>query len=173
MKQITNKISLRPVLPEEEKFWRKVFFDSRKEYFSLLNLPENELNLLLEMQFQAQNTDYRQNFPQAENDVILSDGFPVGRVIISNEHNDLHLIDIAVLSEYRNLGIGTEILHWLFDESRRTNLTIRFYVEKENRAFRLYERLGFRVVADVKYTFSNGVERRKPLNHPRNLMIKS
>ncbi len=153
MKKITDEIILRPRRADEENFWREVFCDAVRTHFEALNLPENELNNLLEFQFQAQNLDYEKNYPQASNDVILYKNEPAGRLIISTEDNDLHLIDIAVLSEFRGRGIGTKILQWLFEQSRRTKLPIRFYVEKINPAFRLYERLGFKTVADVTSHF--------------------
>lgn len=153
MKKITDEITLRPRHANEENFWREVFYDAVREHFASLNLPENELKNLLEFQFQAQTIDYGKNYPQASNDVIMYKNVPAGRVIISTEHGDLHLIDIAVLSEFRNRGIGTKILQWLFEKSRQTKLPIRFYVEKINPAFRLYERLGFKIVADVTSHF--------------------
>jgi Acetyltransferases len=154
MKKINEKIFLRPVeLPQEEDFWRKVFFDSVEWHFAPLALPENQMKTLLETQYQAQMLDYGENYPQAENSVIMFEGERAGRVIASTEHNDIHLIDLAVLSRFRNRGIGTAVLKYFFEESRRLNLPIRFYVEKGNRAFRLYERLGFRIVADVTSHF--------------------
>jgi ribosomal protein S18 acetylase RimI-like enzyme len=153
MKKITDKIFLRPCRDDEENFWREVFYDAVREHFASLNLAENELKNLLEFQFQAQTLDYGNNYPQASNDVILYENVPAGRVILSTEHGDLHLLDIAVLSKFRNQGIGTEILQWLFEQSRQTKLPIRFYVEKINPAFWLYEKLGFKIVADVTSHF--------------------
>lgn len=149
MIKINEDIFLRAFVAEDENFWREVFFDSIREHFALLNLPKNELDALLESQFQAQTTDYRANYPKASNDVILYKNAAAGRVILSREADDLHLVDIAVLSEFRNLGIGTAILDWLFAESRRSKLPIRFYVEKNNRAVNLYQRLGFKPLADL------------------------
>lgn len=149
MIKINEDIFLRAFVAEDESFWREVFFDSIREHFALLNLPKNELDALLESQFQAQTTDYRANYPKASNDVILYKNAAAGRVILSRESGDLHLVDIVVLSEFRNLGIGTAILGWLFAESRRSKLPIRFYVEKNNRAVNLYQKLGFKPLADL------------------------
>ncbi len=173
MKKINEKIVLRPVKKDEEDFWKEVFCDSVRGHFSTAGLSADQLNELLEMQYQAQKADYERNYPQAENDVILYDGNLAGRVILSTEHNDLHLIDIAVLSDFRNRGIGTAILENLFEKSRRTKLPIRFYVEKNNPAFRLYERLGFETIADVQTHFQMQWREQSEQIQPKNLTIKS
>lgn len=153
MKKVNENIYLRTVTPEEENAWRDIFYDSVRSHFAVLNLPEKDLNVLLEHQYKAQTTDYKKNYLQASNDLILYKGEVAGRLIISLEDNDLHLIDIVVLSKYRNQKIGTEVLKYLFAESRRLKLPIRFYVEKSNPAFNLYKRLGFKVIKDLEVHF--------------------
>ena len=148
--KINDQIALRPLAESEQDFWRAVFFDVSRDYFAILNLPENDLHQLLEAQYRAQTKHYAEYYPQAANSVILFENERAGRVILSTEEDDLHLIDIAVVKNFRNRGIGTQVLRWLFEESRRTKLPIRFYVEKNNRAFRLYERMGFLKIADLE-----------------------
>lgn len=153
MKKITDEIYLRPLQPDEENYWREVFYDSVMHLYSKLGMPEQQLNNFLETQFQAQNKDYRENYPKASNDVILFNDVPAGRVIYTTEHNDLNIMDMTVSSRFRNHGIGTKILQWFFGQSRESGLPIRFYVEKFNPAQKLYERLGFKVKADVHSHF--------------------
>lgn len=153
MKKITDEISLRPLQPDEENYWREVFFDSVGGRFSALGMSGEQLNSLLEFQFQAQNTDYRTNYKKASNDVILFNDERAGRLIYSTEHSDLHIVDLAILSAFRNRGISTKILQWFFKQSRQSGLPVRLYVEKLNPAFKLYERLGFKIAADVNSHF--------------------
>lgn len=145
MKENTSKITMRAAAPEEESFWKEVFFDAARERFSIHNLAPLQLDALLEMQYAAQRADYERKYPRAENNVILYGGEPVGRAILSTESGELHLADIAVLSRYRNLGIGTEILNQLFRRSRRAKMPVTLFVERHNRAVRLYEKLGFKI----------------------------
>ena len=146
---VTNEIILRPLRADEDELWREVFYDSVRVHYEPLNLAEEQLRGLLEMQYHAQNLDYRTNYPNASNYVIEYKGVNAGRVILSTEHGDLHIIDMAVLTEFRGCGIATNIFGWFFDMSRKKDLAIRFYVEKSNPAFSLYERVGFKVVEDV------------------------
>lgn len=149
MKKITDEIYLRTLQPDEENYWREVFFDSVRSHFTVLKLPDEQLNLLLEQQFQAQNSAYRANHPQASNEIILFRDVPAGRVIYTTEHQRLSIVDMSVSSKFRGRGIGTKILEWFIEQSRSSGLPIRFYVEKSNPAQKLYERLGFEVKADI------------------------
>jgi len=55
----------------------------------------------------------------------------------------IHIINIVLLPEYRNLGIGTSLLKGLIEEAGRAGKPVRIHVEVFNPALRFYERLGF------------------------------
>jgi ribosomal protein S18 acetylase RimI-like enzyme len=54
----------------------------------------------------------------------------------------------AVLTEHRGRGIGTAALRMLLGEAARAGKPVRLHVERTNPARHLYERLGFRWIAD-------------------------
>jgi ribosomal protein S18 acetylase RimI-like enzyme len=57
-------------------------------------------------------------------------------------------VDIALLPEYRGMGIGTRLLRDLISESEESGKPLSIHVERFNPALRLYERLDFRTVED-------------------------
>jgi GNAT superfamily N-acetyltransferase len=60
------------------------------------------------------------------------------------------LLDIALLEEFQNRGVGTILLRRLIDEAIRTNKPLRHMVFVLNAdAKRFYERLGFVVFEEV------------------------
>ena len=61
------------------------------------------------MQFSAQQTGYASRFPESEHTIILNDGTPVGRVWIARTSNDIRIVDISLLPQYRRHGIGTAV----------------------------------------------------------------
>jgi len=64
----------------------------------------------------------------------------------------MRLVDIAILPEQRNRGVGTTFLRDLIAESESTGRPLKLQVAKGNPAARLYERLGFsRVSEDQVY----------------------
>ena len=73
---------------------------------------------------------------------------PIGRLYIERRTDEMLGIDIALLPEYRQSGIGTAILRDLLAEAARDGKPFRIHVQKFNRAQRLYERLGFTTLDD-------------------------
>ena len=71
-----------------------------------------------------------------------------GRLYVERRPNELHILDIAILPAWRNQGIGTQLLRDLISEARATGVPVGIYVEHNNPAMRLYERLGFRSIAE-------------------------
>jgi ribosomal protein S18 acetylase RimI-like enzyme len=100
------------------------------------------------MQFAAQYQQYRTMYPEARFDVILLDDRPIGRLYVARREDEILLIDIALLPEYRNAGIGTRLLRDLLAEAAQAGKPVRGHVQKGNPAQRLYERLGFVRMAD-------------------------
>ena len=61
---------------------------------------------------------------------------------------EIRLIDIALLPEYRNQGIGSCFLKEILSEASSTGLPVHIHVEVFNEsALRLYRRLGFQEIA--------------------------
>jgi ribosomal protein S18 acetylase RimI-like enzyme len=58
-------------------------------------------------------------------------------------------LSMAVLPEYRAKGIGTDLLGHLIEEVRLRHRALSLSVSSDNPAIRLYQRLGFQVVAQI------------------------
>jgi ribosomal protein S18 acetylase RimI-like enzyme len=81
-------------------------------------------------------------------DVILVGGQPAGRLYLHRRDDEIRIMDIALLPEYCDRGIGTTLLHGLLSEAAAAGKPLRIHVERFNPALRLYERLGFRQIDD-------------------------
>jgi GNAT superfamily N-acetyltransferase len=100
------------------------------------------------MQFAAQDTYYHASFPQASYDLIMSGERVLGRLYLDRGKSVWRVIDIALLPEHRGKGIGTQLLTGLLAEAQATAKPVQIHVERFNHARRLYDRLGFRQIAD-------------------------
>lgn len=79
--------------------------------------------------------------------MILVDGKVVGCLIVKPDDGFTLLDEIFIEEEYRNLGIGTDIINNILNESSIVCLWVYKLNEK---AIRLYKRLGFEVLEDTK-----------------------
>jgi len=116
---------------------------SKAGEFAPLGWSRQQLQPLLAMQFRARKQSYAQAFPEAMNMILCLDGTPVGRHLVDRRPDCFRSVDLAVLPEYRNRGIGTWALRQMQQLASLESLAFRLRVVKTNQALRLYERIGF------------------------------
>jgi ribosomal protein S18 acetylase RimI-like enzyme len=136
--------ALRTVTRDDEQFLIGVYGSTRLEELALTGWDESQRQAFVKAQFSAQLLHYQTNFPEGEHYVILSGDHPVGRLYVARSEREIRILDITVLPEHRNAGIGSSILKDLLRESERTGTPVHIYVESFNRSLQLFERLGFR-----------------------------
>jgi ribosomal protein S18 acetylase RimI-like enzyme len=134
---------LRPAGAEDRDFLLQVYASTREEELRLVDWSAEQKAAFVHMQFEAQDTDYRRNYEDASFDVIEVDGEPAGRLYVDRRADDIRIIDITLLPEYRGRGIGTGLIRGLLDEAATDRKRLSIHVEVNNPARRLYERLGF------------------------------
>jgi GNAT superfamily N-acetyltransferase len=142
-------ITLHPANDGDELFLYQVYASTRAEEMDLVNWNAEQKQAFLQMQFTAQREHYRLHYPAAEYSVIWRDRDCAGRLIVDRSADKILLMDIALLPEYRNAGIGTGLVRGLQDEASQTGRPLRLHVEFFNRALKLYERMGFRQVDEL------------------------
>ena len=69
--------------------------------------------------------------------------FEPGRFLVHRGTDAIRVVDIGLLPEYRNQGIGGALLSAVLVEAAADGKPVRIHIESFNRAIRLYERLGF------------------------------
>lgn len=144
-----NRITFRPITSQDEDFLYRVYAASREEELAPLNWSDSQKHDFLRMQFGFQHKYYTQQFIDAEFMIIQRDGDPIGRLYLHRRKDEIRIVDIALLPEYRGAGIGTYLIENILAEAEARRFPVRLYVEKFNRALRLYQRLGFTVFQDA------------------------
>lgn len=105
----------------------------------------------LDQQFDAQRQHYRTQYAGARFDVIEMDHKPIGRLYLWICETDLRLMDIALVPELRGQGIGGDLMRAVLSFARGAETPVRLFVEEQNPAKRLYERLGFVEVGEQTF----------------------
>lgn len=141
-------LTLRRITQEDEGFLYRVYYSTREDELSRVPWTDEQKDAFVRMQFYAQHTYYMDQYRSAAYDIVQQDEVPVGRLYVDRRETTIRIIDIAILPEFRNRGIGSLILNWLIAESERTRVPISIHVEKFNRALAWYQRLGFRQIED-------------------------
>jgi ribosomal protein S18 acetylase RimI-like enzyme len=143
-------VRLRPVEPDDEEFLLGVYASSRAAEMALVPWDEEQKRAFVRSQFAAQHAQYNERFPDAEHSVILYRGRPAGRLWIGRTPEQIRLLDIAILPEFQNQGIGAALLKSLISESEQRGLPLRHMVFKLNdAALRFYRRFNFSQIDDV------------------------
>lgn len=141
-------LTLRRITQDDEGFLYRVYYSTREEELARVPWTDEQKEAFVRMQFHAQHTFYMDQFGSARYDVVLMDDVPVGRLYVDRRDTTIRIIDIAILPEHRNRGIGSQLLDDLIAESERTRVPISIHVEKFNRALMWYQRLGFHQIED-------------------------
>jgi ribosomal protein S18 acetylase RimI-like enzyme len=149
----SSTLTRRQVQDDDLPFLLVVYGSTRADEMEQLPWSDQQKSAFLKSQLESQSTYYAQVFPSADREVLLVDGEPAGRFYVDRGEDEIHVIDIALLPPFRNRGIGSQLLGEVLAEGARTGVKVTIYVEKNNPAKRLYQRLGFGVIDqdDVYY----------------------
>jgi ribosomal protein S18 acetylase RimI-like enzyme len=136
-------ISLRRVSVQDDPFLWALFCAVRAD-LALLPLPAEQVELLMRQQYRFQQQGYANQFPLAESWVIEYQSIPAGKIMLDCSANAVHVIDIAVVPEYRSRGIGSGVLVAISGYVNKCAGVLSLSVDRQNiAARRLYDRLGF------------------------------
>jgi ribosomal protein S18 acetylase RimI-like enzyme len=152
MPSTLNVITVRPEQSQDEAFLFELYASTRQEELDAWGWPPEMRSAFLSMQFKA-SQGYHRAFPDAEFQIVMLDGVNAGRLIVQRSRDELQLVDIALLPQHRNVGIGTALLQRIFGEAAATRQPLRLKVLKSSRAGRFYQRLGFGITGETELHF--------------------
>ncbi len=139
---IENKrmsILLRQVTPADEPFLFEVYASTRDQELEDLGWDDKQKEAFLRMQFVARE----RSLPRVDDRIVLLDGRMIGRLAVDRTEKAIWLRDIALLTEYRNAGMGTRLIKDLMHDAAVSGRPLMLHVLFISPAIRLYERLGF------------------------------
>lgn len=136
-------VTFRDALEEDAAFLLRVYASTREQEIAMVPWSEEQREAFLRMQFTAQHVYYHKQFPDASYQLILKDVQPIGRLYVLREPTAIRILDITILPEHRNTGIGTALIQDLLAEGKRDRKPVGIWVENFNPSLHLFERLGF------------------------------
>ena len=140
-------LTLRETAPADEPFLRNLYRSTREPELALTNWSDEQKRAFCDQQFDFQDRWYRSQNPDARFLVIERDGAPIGRLYLRETESEVGVMDIALVPEARNAGLGTALMEWVKTGASARNAAVTLHVEVFNPARALYARLGFREVS--------------------------
>lgn len=141
-----NAITLRPATDADYYFMRLLYGATREEEMKQFPFDEDQKKAFLDQQFGAQYQHYELHYPTCERNIVEKNGKRIGRLWLDEWRDQIRLVDIALMPEWRGSGIGTTLLRGVLDRGAKAGKPVTIHVESYNPALRLYERLGFEKV---------------------------
>ncbi len=143
MKVMAARVELRPARDDDAVFLRVVYGSTREEELEPTGWTREQKDWFIDQQFHAQDKYYKEHYEGATYDVVLFDGEPAGRLYVARWEDEIRIMDIALLPEFRGRGIGEGLLRSLLHQGADAGKTVSIHVEQSNPAMSLYRRLGF------------------------------
>ena len=142
-------LNLKRVTAEDDSFLLSVYASTRAQELAQVEWQPGQQEAFVKWQFEMQRREYDARFPDADYNVIEIDGQPAGRIWIGRSADQIRLLDIALLPEFQNRGVGTLLVNSLIQEAVISGKHLRHMVFVLNdNADRFYERLGFVVIEE-------------------------
>ncbi len=139
------EITYKKIEDSDLPFLKEVYKSTRAAEMEMVDWPEQEKERFINQQFESQHSYYQQVYQDATFETICLGNEPVGRLYLWESDRQIRIVDIALLPEFRNQGIGSRILKRLIEKSDLSSKVLCIHVEVYNQALSLYQRLGFEV----------------------------
>jgi ribosomal protein S18 acetylase RimI-like enzyme len=142
---MTASITTRAATKEDEAFLLALFRAVRLPEFAHAPLAPAQLDLLMNIQYAGQKQTYGTEYPGG-NEVVLLDGEAIGRIWLYRGTSEHQLVDISLMPEFRNRGIGSVLVKDAISGARAAGLRLRCSVAATNTgSLRFHQRLGFQI----------------------------
>ena len=133
----TPEVSLRPATADDREFAYRTTRDTMREYVLATWGAWNE---------DEARQRSSENISAGATQIIELASTAIGIQVVKREQDAIRLLQIFILPEYQQRGIGSQLIERLLAEARSARLPLRLRVLRVNPAFALYQRIGFKVV---------------------------
>ena len=107
------------------------------------------LQKIIDQQYHAQHEVYFASYDTAQYGIIQWSGISIGRLYVHYRDHEVRVLEIAILPEYRDRGIGGIVMKGLCIEAGMRRTPIRLHVHYLSPALRFYQKLGFRRIGEA------------------------
>lgn len=142
-------VRLRVALPADRPLLAAIYASTREVELTPLPWSAEQRKAFTDWQSGLQEQHYALHYPDAEFLIIERRAganpvcTPVGRIYLEKTEAEVRLMDITLLPEYRNQGVGTRVINELLRYADAIERRVTLHVEPFNPARQMYLRMGF------------------------------
>lgn len=140
-----HNITLRPITQADTPFLLSLFVELRAVEFAFLPLAPEQRDALIDSQYRLQLQHYLTHYPNQDYQVVVCQGKPIGRLLLSRMPDELRIVDISLMASMRGQGLGTMLITHTLQLAKHSLLPVTLHVDIHNPAHSLYRKLGFEV----------------------------
>ena len=140
-----SSIALRPAGEGDTALVAAIYACTREEELRQVPWDAAQKMAFTDWQSQQQEQHYAAHYPRAERLIVMLEQ-PIGRIYVDTTPREVRLMDVTLLPEHRNQGVGSRLMEAFLAYADGLGRQSSLHVEPFNPAKRMYERLGFRVV---------------------------
>ena len=146
---MSDGVTLRPIYADRDlPVLASIYASTRDWEMAVVPWTEEEKARFLEQQFFAQHVAYATTYQAPDFRIIEVKGRTAGRLYLNRGSGEIRVVDIAIMPEFRNRGLGRALLSDVIAEAARDGRKVSINVEANNIvARRLYDSLGFTQVS--------------------------
>lgn len=141
-------ITKSPIARRDVSFLFALYSETRANELKLASWNEEQKNAFLQQQFQLQHHHYTSSYKNAFFHIVKLDEIPIGRLYVAELDDEIRIIDITILTEFRGKNIGTGLIEEILDDANYKNKVVQIYLETNHQSANLFARLGFVPIAD-------------------------
>ena len=138
-------LALRCSEPSDARLIAIIYASTREEELRQVPWTVEQKKSFTDWQSQQQESHYAAHYPAAERLIVMR-GEAIGRIYVHTTSREVRLMDVTLLPEHRNRGVGSRLMHALLAYADGLGRPVSLHVEPFNPARRMYERLGFRII---------------------------
>ncbi|AXA89811.1 GNAT family N-acetyltransferase [Massilia sp. YMA4] len=139
----SRTIEMRPVEHADQRFLEQLYASTRSTDQRMDGCDARTEALLVALQFRARQAQLRAVYPYGDIAVIFERDRPIGSLYVNYGADEIRILDISLLPEYRNRGIGQGLLRSLQAQGVRMRVPVRLDLLLSSPAYRLFQRCGF------------------------------
>ncbi len=141
-------VCFRPVSVRDRDLLLRIYASTRERELALVPWDAGQKALFLQHQFAAQDRHYKAYFPDAEYSIVVHNGNDAGRIFVTRDEAQIHVLEFTILPEHRGAGVGTEVVRRLQAEARGKALPLTTYLDQFSDSQAWLEKRGFTRMAD-------------------------